>query len=82
MSLVKDKMSTLNELGLSLDNRSKSTDPNWLTQLRQTATEKFKSLGFPTKKWENWRYMDLEPVLNTAFQSVDSDQQTLSLIHI
>ena len=32
---------------------------NWLGELRREAYERFKAQGFPTRKLESWRNMDL-----------------------
>lgn len=42
-------------------------DPQWLAALRQKAYERFKSLGFPTRKHEAWKYLYLDSILNTSF---------------
>src|SRR4051812_8631459 len=35
--------------------------------LQQVAQACFKELGYPTRKMEAWKYMNLEPILSTPF---------------
>ena len=42
-------------------------DVSWLRTLRTKAYKRFQELGFPTRKHEDWRYINLEPILETAF---------------
>jgi Fe-S cluster assembly protein SufD len=52
-------------LGTKLENKAGS--PSWLWDLREKAFAKFKTLGFPRRNHESWRYLDLEPILGSAF---------------
>ena len=45
-----------------------SHDPRWLDRLRQDAKGSFAALGWPTRKLEDWRYTDLEPIVETIFE--------------
>ncbi len=47
-------------------------ETSWLYARRRAAHERFKSLGFPTRKHESWKYMDLAPILSAAFAVPDS----------
>ena len=38
-----------------------------VNRLRQNALARFEKNGFPTTEMENWRFTDLEPILNTEF---------------
>ena len=38
-------------------------EPTWLTAVRRDATQWVADHGFPTRKHEDWRYLDLEPLL-------------------
>ena len=38
--------------------------PDWLQKLRKQAWERFQTLGFPTRKIEDWKYISLESLLN------------------
>lgn len=42
--------------------------PDWLKDLRLQAFSRFESLGFPTRRVEAWKYINLRPLLNRAFQ--------------
>ena len=37
-------------------------EPGWLAARRQQAMTRFAELGFPSRKSENWRYLDLQPL--------------------
>jgi Fe-S cluster assembly protein SufD len=37
-------------------------EPEWLAQLRQRGLTRFSELGFPSRRSENWRYLDLQPL--------------------
>ena len=50
---------------LDFSNGRLKDDP--LRSVRAQAFERFKKLGFPTRKTEAWKYMSLEPVLKTVF---------------
>ena len=45
----------------------------WIAKLRQEAYERFKSIGFPTRKLESWKYVTLDPLLNASFVSSDKN---------
>ena len=61
-------MNTLNpkqKSGLSYQDLLKVEDrPNWLAQVREESFQRFKLIGFPTKKHEAWKYINLDPILN------------------
>ena len=42
-------------------------EPIWLKSLRRRSSERLNETGYPTKKHENWRYTDIEEILNTPF---------------
>ena len=37
-------------------------EPAWLASRRQQAMTRFAELGFPSRRSENWRYLDLQPL--------------------
>lgn len=47
--------------------------PGWLTELRKKAFRRFEALGFPTRRDESWRYLNLGPIVKTPFQAVARD---------
>lgn len=49
----------------------------WLRSLRQKAYQKFVELDFPTRRAEDWRYVNLGPVLKTPFETAGRNGQTL-----
>ncbi|MCH9021757.1 MAG: Fe-S cluster assembly protein SufD [Planctomycetes bacterium] len=42
-------------------------DPAWLTDLRTRGLSRFQSLGFPTRRDEDWKYTSLKPVQQRDF---------------
>ena len=49
----------------------KDTPPGWLAELRTQAYERFKQIGFPTKKLDVWKHTPLEWILGVPFVSGD-----------
>lgn len=43
--------------------------PAWLGRLRETALDRFKELGFPSLKEEDWKYTNVAPLTKLSFQS-------------
>ena len=43
----------------------------WLVEIRERAYERFQTLGFPTRKNEAWKYMNVDSVLNAPFTPAD-----------
>ena len=37
-------------------------EPAWLTRSRRRGLSRFAELGFPTRRSESWRYLDLQPL--------------------
>jgi Fe-S cluster assembly protein SufD len=37
-------------------------EPEWLARFRQRGLSRFSELGFPSRRSENWRYLDLRPL--------------------
>ncbi len=48
----------------SLDRR----EPSWLHEARDTAIHRFREVGFPTPKQEDWKYTNLTPLLRVPFR--------------
>src|SRR6185295_16927343 len=40
-------------------------EPGWLASRRQQAMTRFAELGFPSRRSESWRYLDLRPLERT-----------------
>jgi Fe-S cluster assembly protein SufD len=38
------------------------TEPQWLRETRRHGLDRFAKLGFPSRRGENWRYLDLRPL--------------------
>src|SRR3954454_14482409 len=39
-----------------------ASEPGWLASRRQQAMTRFAELGFPNRRSESWRYLDLQPL--------------------
>jgi len=52
---------------------SSAIGPSWLLPIRKAAISRFMELGFPTTRDEEWRYTNVAPIANTAFERPDSD---------
>jgi Fe-S cluster assembly protein SufD len=39
-----------------------ASEPDWLRRARRASLTRFAELGFPTRRSENWRYLDLRPL--------------------
>ncbi len=50
--------------------------PEWLQVKRQQAFSRFEHLGFPTRHLEDWKYINLRPILSTPFEPYDSAVET------
>jgi Fe-S cluster assembly protein SufD len=48
--------------------------PAWLAEIRREAIHRFAELGFPTPRLEAWRYTNVAPIANLAFQTVPKGQ--------
>lgn len=52
-------------------------EPTWLRERREAALRQFDLLGFPTTRNEDWRFTNLEPILNKNYH-VDREGEDLS----
>ena len=53
--------------------------PAWLQALRATAAERFRRLGLPGPKEEEWRFTKLEPLTQLAFERAHPDDGAQAL---
>ena len=44
----------------AFDGRQRDVTPSWLAQSRRRGITRFAELGFPTRRSESWRYLDLQ----------------------
>ena len=51
--------------------KERASELPWLRALRETALDQFAALGFPTKRTEEWKYTNVTPILDGAFQPPD-----------
>jgi Fe-S cluster assembly protein SufD len=50
--------------------------PAWLTQLRESAMDRYEELGFPTVKDEEWKYTNVAPLVRSEFKPLVSGDST------
>ncbi len=48
---------------------ARSGEPDWLVSRRQAGMARFRELGFPTAKLEEWRYTNVGPITETPWGS-------------
>jgi Fe-S cluster assembly protein SufD len=48
---------------------SSGNPPAWLASLRQAASDRFQSVGFPTTNQEDWRFTNVAPIARTEFSA-------------
>src|SRR5215213_2071138 len=41
--------------------------PGWLEELRRAGIERFRAVGFPSTKDEEWRFTNIKPIATTKF---------------
>lgn len=61
----------------SLSAQLPGNDVAWLQQLRRDAAEQFNSLGLPTRRHEDWKYTDVQPIAKRDFAVVADVEVTL-----
>src|SRR5262249_44628342 len=44
------------------------TGPNWLKAIRRAGIDRFLADGFPTTRWEDWRFTPVAPIADTEFR--------------
>ena len=47
--------------------------PSWLVKLRQNGMDRFLKLGFPTPDLEEWRFTNVRPLVETAFEAATEE---------
>lgn len=50
------------------NSRLQNDSPAWLNQLRMAGLARFKELGIPTTKEEDWKYTNIKPITEHRFQ--------------
>src|SRR5712692_5242156 len=48
-------------------------EPDWLSRERRRALSRFAELGFPTRRSEGWRYLDLQPLQQKPLLPADPE---------
>jgi len=52
-------------------------EPEWLRAARRHSLDRFIKLGFPTRRSENWRYLDLQPLEKNPLPPVAPSQNSV-----
>jgi len=47
--------------------------PDWVSELRQAAMQRFDRVGFPGSKWEDWRFTNISAIAKANFALGDFD---------
>ncbi len=60
------------------------SDPSWLKDLRTSAIERFRELGFPTARRgnEEWKYTDIAPIARTQLEVEVGDESKIGVASI
>lgn len=58
---------TMDNIADALQRAHEASDPQWLVSLRTEALERFRELGLPTTRDEEWRYTNLRPLRELEF---------------
>lgn len=64
---------TMDNLADALQRAHDASDPAWLVSLRTAALERFRELGLPTTRHEEWRSTNLKPLRDLEF-TLDADE--------
>lgn len=48
--------------------------PGWLRPLRETGLDRFVRAGFPTRKHEDWRFTNVQPIASREFRVLDAPE--------
>ena len=51
--------------------------PSWAQRLREVAFDRFKELGFPSVKEEEWKYTNVAPLTKLSFQAASDEANNL-----
>src|SRR3970040_3123319 len=51
-----------------MENGGEENGKVWIRNLLEGAMARFNELGFPTSRDEEWKYTEVAPIANTAFQ--------------
>ncbi len=54
-------------------NSVSAEEPTWLGEIRRQAMDHFEELGFPTPKHEDWREINIKPIVGQEFSSPEAD---------
>lgn len=60
---------------------SKANTASWLVQQQDQAVELIRSKGFPTRRLEEWKYTDVQPLLKQAFRFTGESTTTVAVDH-
>ena len=67
VSVIKEKDAYHSDF-ISLEMSRNRRGSSWLDPIREAAMRRFKELGFPTTKEEEWRFTNVEPIARTPFR--------------
>lgn len=70
------KLSDINDFIGEATSCFKESEPEYLSDLRAKSADRFKALGLPTTKLEDWRFTSIAPVLKVDFNNSDNANNT------
>ena len=53
--------------------RDTAGEPEWLARFRKQGLSRFAELGFPSRRSESWRYLDLQPLQQKPLLPAESE---------
>ncbi len=71
MTLVADTLDSFAQAHARLD-AERGAEPVWLHAMRDRAFERFRALGFPTTRLEEWRFTNVAPIARARFELPDA----------
>jgi Fe-S cluster assembly protein SufD len=76
-TLTKPMNDALLELAMHSDTRP-AEGPDWLERLREEALARFRDLGLPTTRHEDWRFTSLKPLQDMNFSALSGGAPAVS----
>jgi len=62
----------------SFEDTLKDNGEAWLMPIRETAISRFKELGFPSRRDEQWRFTNISPISKTPFKLSEPGESALA----
>lgn len=66
----------------AVDARRAAAEPAWLGSIRRSAADRFRALGFPTTRDDEWRYTNVSRIADTPFEIAVHNDSALAFERI